>query len=196
MAVKTSLLLVLAFIVSFCIAQDQNVANIYRGTIELLPDGNGNFRNFAQVTIDYDINQVEIIYEGTDNAWNGIGFGQNVMNRSYAIIMDYDQSDPQNPQPIVFETVLGFHNPGNQLVVSNLDTRSDEFDANTIQRRITVTRPIKPANEIGFTFPENPTTSQTITIPIIAAQGPGYQFFISPSNRHSFFDREPSYIYV
>ena len=196
MATKKYLSLIfISYIISICISQPPGSGNqnVYTGRIDLLPDQFNNARNFAEVTIDYNNNRVEIVYEGTDNAWNGIGFGQQVMEGSYAIIMDYDQG-----QEIVFETILGDHQPGDQLSNSNLNVELDLFNGsipNQPRRRITVSRPIQAAEaDIGYSFPDQPQqgSPEPVIIPIIAAQGPGYNFYVPPTNRHSFFDREPS----
>ena len=184
------LLIFISYIISIGICQppgggNQNEGTVYIGTVDILQG-----RNFAQVTIDYDNNRVELIYEATDNAWNAIGFGKQFMDGAYAIVMSYDDQEP-----IVFDVTLGDHTPGDQLSESNLNTESDLFNSTTIRRRITVTRPIESAEDEGYSFPDPPPqgSPDPIQLSIIAAQGPGYDFFIGPANRHSLVDREPSY---
>lgn len=195
---KSLSVIFIAYIISICICQPPDNGGgsdngpddrgVYVGRIDLLPDQFDQPRNFAQVTIDYINNRVEIVYQGDDNFWNGIGFGGQVMENTYAIIMDYS-----NGQPVVFETILGDHNAGEQQELTNLNVEADLFNGTLRRRTIIVSRPIQAEGDPGYSFPDRPSSEESISIPIIAAQGPGYDFFIPPTNRHSFFDREPSY---
>lgn len=72
---KSLSLIFIAYIISICICQQggnnggggpggPNGPNVYTGSIALLQDQFNNPRSFATVTIDYNNDRVEIIYEG------------------------------------------------------------------------------------------------------------------------------------
>lgn len=188
MAAKTSLLLLYLSSLFLGVILSQPENNVYSGTQLLIPDQEGIPRNSVTLTIDYDNDIVEIIYQGQDSGYNGIGFGNNIMDGTYAIIMDYIINQNAPPQPIVFETILGDHQPGIQQDIPEITTQSDDFDPNTFYRTITVTRSI---NGNQYSFPSKPTNiNENIILPIIAAIGPEYDFYIA--RPHSVLDYQSS----
>eukprot|EP00484_Ammonia_sp_Unknown_P018768 CAMPEP_0197044274 /NCGR_PEP_ID=MMETSP1384-20130603/20369_1 /TAXON_ID=29189 /ORGANISM="Ammonia sp." /LENGTH=323 /DNA_ID=CAMNT_0042475705 /DNA_START=35 /DNA_END=1006 /DNA_ORIENTATION=- len=164
----------------------------YRGELDLVPNIAGNPQTHVEVEIDFNavssFSAVQILFTVQNGGvWNGIGFGTQAMNGTYAIILDYDQD---NDVPVAFETILGHHEPGSPLSQQTISVLEDTFvDPNG--RRVRMERDIFPDSNEVYVFPESPPKQgDAIEIPMIAAVGPSWDFFLGPQVRHSQFNRE------
>jgi hypothetical protein len=156
-------------ILLFVIGISLTKSTILQGSATILDD------NSVTVEIDTETNLVDITLEGTIDVWNGFGFGDDVMQNTYCIIMDYHFS---TKDPLVFPVKLGKHRPGAKNSKSFLTVLSDTQDGST--RTVKIQRPIKASS---FNFPTKETSMD-----IISAIGPASDYFFSP--RHSFNDRD------
>ena len=101
------------------------------------------------VSLDLSINdatdQVDIIAQGRTDGWFGIGFGNTVMNGTYAIIYEFGGG--------VTERKLGNHNPGSVLA-STVSLVSDTSSGGV--RTVHLQRTLDVGNSDYFTFTATP----------------------------------------
>lgn len=149
-------------------------SQIYTGVVtNLLGD------NSITITIDYNLDIVELTLNGTITTWNGFGFGNTGMSGTYAIITEYDPLDVS--QGIVHEFTLQNFNAGTQYSTPEITVISDEIIISPTRRCVKVTRSISGI----YTFPNPPINSLTpFEIDVITAIGPQPSNFItSPGHR-------------
>ena len=105
----------------------------------------------------YESTQIaQMIFSGSPKNWYGIGYGGQVMNNTYAIIVDGYGN--------VTERLLGNHEPGT-LLKPSVTVTSDLVNASLNARVVTLTRPMQLA------YPYYSFDVTTASIPIIWAHG-------------------------